>query len=145
MHKGLLASRPSSDLTHPMIAPRLRACLALVFIVGLSLLSARLAAADLYVAPAGTADAPGTLAAPTTLEHALPLIAPGDTIFLRGGTYAFAAQITIARDNSGTGPDARKHLVAYTPPDGAPEHPRLDFSGQPYAAKGNPRGLQLNG
>ena len=131
-----------------MLFPCLRARLALVLLLGpgLAALPARLAAADdLYAAPDGTAEAPGTLAAPTSLEHALTLVAPGGTIHLRGGTYAFSTQLTIARDNAGAGPEARKHLVAYVPPGGAPELPRLDFSRQPYAAKNNPRGLQLNG
>lgn len=105
---------------------------------------ARLAAADLYVAPDGSASAPGTLASPTTLARALPLIAPGDTIFLRGGTYAFIAQFTIPRENSGTAA-APKKLFAYTPPGAAPERPHLDFSGQAYAKNNNVRGLQLNG
>lgn len=125
----------------PMRHPRLL----LLLIPGLLLCAAtaRLSAADLYVAPDGSATAPGTLAAPTTLERALPLVAPGDTIFLRGGTYAFAAQLTIPRENSGTAA-APKKLFAYTPPGAAPERPHFDFSGQAYAKNNNVRGLQLN-
>ena len=104
----------------------------------------RLAAADFYVAPDGVDDAAGSLAAPTTLERALTLVAPGDTIHLRGGSYAFSAQVTIAKENSGTA-EARKQLVAYAPPGGAAERPHLDFSGQTYARNNNVRGLQLNG
>jgi parallel beta-helix repeat protein len=40
-----------------------------------------------YVAPDGSADAPGTLAAPTTLAAALAKVVTGDAIILRGGTY----------------------------------------------------------
>ncbi len=41
-----------------------------------------------YVAPDGTAEAPGTdLAAPTTIESALARVVTGDAIILRGGTY----------------------------------------------------------
>ena len=40
-----------------------------------------------YVAPDGTADAPGTLAAPTTLDAAIAKVVTGDAIILRGGTY----------------------------------------------------------
>src|SRR5512136_858630 len=41
-----------------------------------------------YVAPDGKADAAGTtLAAPTTLEAAIPRVVTGDVIVLRGGVY----------------------------------------------------------
>lgn len=118
----------------PLVAFCLTACLH----------ASRLFAADLYVAPNGTGDAAGTLAAPVTLDRALSRVAPGDTIHLRGGDYAFSAQVTIAKENSGTAA-APKRLVAYAPPDAPPERPRLDFSGQSYAKNNNVRGLQLNG
>jgi pectate disaccharide-lyase len=95
-------------------------------------------ALDLIAAPDGEADAPGTLEQPTTLTAALSRIAAGHTIFLRGGTYASAAQITIAADQSGTS-GSPKRLVPY-----ASEKPKLDFSSQPYGTDSNPRGLQLN-
>ena len=94
---------------------------------------------DLVVAPDGKDDAPGTLAEPTTLVSALTRVGAGHTIFARGGKYAFAEQVTIARDNSGTSA-APKSLVPY-----ASEHPTLDFSAEPYGTDSNPRGLQLNG
>ena len=118
------------------------------FVVAVCLISclrlSPLAAADLHVAPDGVAEAPGTLAAPTTLERALALVAPGDSIHLRGGDYAFSAQVTIAKENSGTA-EAPKRLLAYAPAGGSPERPRFDFSGQAYAKNNNVRGLQLNG
>jgi len=40
-----------------------------------------------YVAPDGSADAAGTLAAPTTLAEAIARASTGDAIILRGGTY----------------------------------------------------------
>jgi hypothetical protein len=40
-----------------------------------------------YVSPEGSAGAPGTLAAPTTLEAAIEKVVTGDAIVLRGGTY----------------------------------------------------------
>lgn len=95
--------------------------------------------APIYVAPAGRAEAPGSLAAPTTLAAAIARVAPGQTIFLRGGTYPSSVQITIARDNSGTAA-APKRLFAYEG-----ETPVLDFSTQPYGASNNGRGLQING
>ncbi len=143
--RDLSAQAPAPfPMTSPRFRPRL--VLALLLAPGLAALPVRVAAAaDLYAAPDGSAEAPGTLAAPTTLERALTLVPPGGTVHLRGGTYAFDTQLTIARDNAGTGPQSRKHLVAYTPPGSMPERPRLDFSRQPYAKKGNPRGLQIDG
>jgi Right handed beta helix region len=40
-----------------------------------------------YVAPDGQADAPGTVAQPTTLEAAIGKVVTGDAIVLRGGVY----------------------------------------------------------
>lgn len=93
----------------------------------------------IYVAPSGRPDAPGTLDAPTALTAAITRVKPGQTIFLRGGTYASAVQITIGRDNSGA-QGAPKRLFAYEG-----ETPVLDFSTQPYGASNNQRGLQING
>ena len=48
-------------------------------------------AADFFVAPDGKPDASGTSQAPWDLQTALshpPAVQPGDTILLRGGTYA---------------------------------------------------------
>jgi len=100
---------------------------------------ASISAEDLIVAPDGVASAEGTLDAPTTLLAALTRVAPGHAIYLRAGTYTSAAQITIARDNSGA-PDQRKQLRAYMD-----ERPVLDFSSQPYGSASNPRGLQIDG
>jgi len=94
---------------------------------------------DLVIAPDGVESAAGTLDAPTTLGSALTRITAGHTIFVRDGSYVSNAQVTIARDNSGTS-DAPKWLVAY-----GTEHPILDFSSQPYGTGSNPRGLQING
>jgi hypothetical protein len=96
-------------------------------------------ALDLFVSPDGNANAAGTLEQPTTLAAALTRIGAGHAIFLRGGTYAFVAQVSIERDNSGTNTNP-KQLFAY-----AGEHPKLDFSSEPYGTGSNPRGLQING
>ncbi len=89
----------------------------------------------IYVSPSGTDGAAGTLSAPTTLTSALSRIAPGGTIYLRGGTYNYASTITIAAGNDGTS-SARKTLSAYPG-----ETPVLDFSAQTEAAAN--RGIQL--
>ena len=93
----------------------------------------------IIVAPDGVDSAPGTLSAPTTLTAALTRVTAGGNIFMRGGTYAYAVQLTIERTNAGTAA-ASKNLSPY----GA-EKPVLDFSSQPYGTGSNPRGLQVNG
>jgi hypothetical protein len=94
---------------------------------------------DLIAAPDGKDGAAGTLDQPTTLTDAIERIGEGHTIFLRGGTYTFSAQVTIERDNSGS--DGKlKAIAAYQD-----EQPVLDFASEPYGSDGNPRGLQING
>ncbi len=91
----------------------------------------------IYVSPAGTDSNPGTLASPTTLTMAIAEAQPGDTIFLRGGTYAYSATITIATGNNGTA-TATKKIFAYNA-----EVPVLNWSAQATADAN--RGLQLFG
>ncbi|MFI8190804.1 carbohydrate-binding protein [Streptomyces sp. NPDC085946] len=91
----------------------------------------------LYVAPNGTDGAPGTESSPTTLTSALTRLAPGGTIYLRGGTYRHTQTVTIAADNSGTSA-ARKTLAAYPG-----ETPVLNFSAQTEDPAN--RGLAVNG
>ncbi|MEU1088832.1 right-handed parallel beta-helix repeat-containing protein [Streptomyces sp. NPDC005892] len=95
-----------------------------------------LAAGALYVAPGGTAGAAGTQSAPTTLTSAISRVAPGGTIYLRGGTYASAQTITIPAGNNGTS-SARTTLAAYPG-----ESPVLNFSAQTEDSTN--RGLALN-
>src|SRR5438270_13876798 len=46
------------------------------------------AAAEVYVAPAGSDDNPGTLEKPfATIQRAQAAVGPGHTVFVRGGTY----------------------------------------------------------
>src|ERR1043165_8100328 len=49
------------------------------------------AAAEFYVHPAGNDANPGTLAQPfATVTRAQEAVAPGDTVWLRGGKYVFS-------------------------------------------------------
>lgn len=96
-----------------------------------------LATTDLYAAPNGSASNPGTIASPTTLAAAITQIAPGKTIYLRGGTYSLSTTITIERNNSGVS-GSRKNIVPY-----ASEKPILDFSAQGFSSSN--RGLQVFG
>ncbi|MEN3538665.1 cellulose-binding domain-containing protein [Microbispora sp. ZYX-F-249] len=90
-----------------------------------------------YVSPNGRDGAAGTQSDPTTLTSALTRVAPGGTIYLRGGRYAFTQTITIAPGNNGTS-NARKTLSAYPG-----ETPVLNFSAQSESSSN--RGLVVNG
>ncbi len=113
------------------------ACVGLVAgtLVALSGTPAQAASATQYVSPTGTTSAAGTLAAPTTLATAISRIASGGTIYLRGGTYAYASTITIPAGADGTSA-ARTTLSAYNG-----ETPVLNFSSQSESSSN--RGLQL--
>ncbi|HYH04066.1 MAG TPA: right-handed parallel beta-helix repeat-containing protein, partial [Bacillota bacterium] len=94
----------------------------------------------IYVAPDGKDYNPGTIDAPSTLTMALQRLAPGGTIYLRGGTYSYSNEILIAIGNSGSSGNLKK-LFAY----GA-EKPVLDFTSQVYSSNGeSPRGIKLAG
>jgi hypothetical protein len=56
-----------------------------------------LSAKEIYVSPAGNDAGEGTLAAPLTLQKAVSVAEAGDVIYLRGGAYHCAEQITITR------------------------------------------------
>ena len=94
-------------------------------------------AGTLYVSPNGSASAPGTESAPTTLVSAITRVTAGGTIYLRAGTYNFAQTVTIEAGNNGTA-NARKRLSAYPG-----ERPVLNFSAQ--AEDPANRGLAVNG
>lgn len=87
---------------------------------------------DWFVAPTGNDANPGTLAAPfATLNKAIAVVQPGQTIFMRGGEYLPNSTIRIT--NSGTA-GARIQLLAYPG-----ETPYLNFTNQPYGS--NNRGI----
>lgn len=100
---------------------------------GALLLAATANAAEFFVSPSGSDDAAGTLDKPfATLSRAQHAAAPGDTVFLRGGTYHLAeAQIAqrqgifarvITLDKSGE-KDKPITYAAY-----GDEKPSFDFS-----------------
>ncbi|CAL9522050.1 hypothetical protein SUDANB176_03872 [Streptomyces sp. enrichment culture] len=91
----------------------------------------------LHVAPNGRADAAGTQSDPTTLTSAIGRVAPGGTIYLRGGTYHHSQTVTIPTGNNGT-PGDRTELTAYPG-----ETPVLNFSAQSESSSN--RGLAVNG
>ncbi|WP_030166093.1 carbohydrate-binding protein [Streptomyces sp. NRRL S-813] len=93
------------------------------------------ASGALYVAPNGSDGAAGTQSNPTTLASAISRVAPGGTIYLRGGTYNYSSTITIPQGQDGTS-SARTTLSAYPG-----ETPVLNFSAQSESSSN--RGIQL--
>ena len=93
------------------------------------------AANAIYAAPNGTANAAGTLEAPTTLASAVSKVSAGGTIYLRGGKYALTSTVTLSKAGSS---NSQVNLRGY-PLDA--DRPVLDFTGQ---ASGS-RGLSLSG
>jgi hypothetical protein len=91
-------------------------------------------AADYYVAPSGDDSAPGTEAKPfATMARGQMAASPGDTVYLRGGTYSFTSATAsdgIDLTKSGTAADRRISYVAY-----AGETPVFDFAGMTAMAR----------
>ena len=102
-------------------------------LAGLALAATAIQAAEFFVAPAGHDENPGTIGAPfATLQRAQAAVAPGDTVFIRGGTYVMSetqitkrervfAYVTLL-DKSGT-PEKRIRYHAYRG-----ERPVFDYS-----------------
>lgn len=94
-------------------------------------------AGSIYVAPNGLDSNAGTIGSPTTLASAITKVAPGETIYMRGGVYTYSSTIIVGQDNSGSS-NLRKNIAAY-----GTEKPILDFYAQPFDPA--QRGLQIYG
>jgi hypothetical protein len=66
----------------------------------------------LFASPDGNSGASGTIDDPLDVQTAIRFVNPGETVFLRGGTYRPAAPIAIGAPYSGTA-DGVKTLAAY--------------------------------
>src|SRR2546430_1751794 len=104
-----------------------------LFLLSLAAASNGIRAAEYFVSPAGNDSDPGTKEKPfATIQHAQDAAAPGDTVYVRGGTYVIE-ESNIARkrdiwayvtflDKSGT-QDQRINYFAFED-----EKPVFDFS-----------------
>ena len=100
----------------------------------LSLVLVGVSAAMYYVAPSGNDANSGAIDSPFyKVSKAVSLVGPGDTIWMRGGTFSYSTTILIT--NSGT-PLSLIKLWAYPN-----EQPVLDFSAM--ADNANNRGIRL--
>ncbi|QCJ44716.1 right-handed parallel beta-helix repeat-containing protein [Bacillus sp. S3] len=66
----------------------------------------------LFVSPNGTSTGKGTIASPMDLETAIKYVLPGETIFMREGTYTPSAMLNIKKEYSGL-MDQVKTIAAY--------------------------------
>ena len=117
------------------------------FVWSLAIMSS-LSYAQIYIAPDGDDANPGTQEQPFgTFPKAISEVMPGDTIYVRGGTYDLTSTITITAVKSGT----ESEMITLTAFEN--ETPILDFSGQSQGPKGislrsnywHIRGLQIKG
>src|SRR5512143_4076417 len=107
-------------------------CAALLFVVA----SMPAVAGSWFVSTAGNDLWPGTIdSAFATIPRAVTAAVAGDTIYVRGGTYAYAATITLSK--SGTSGN-RYYLFAY-----GGERALLDFSAM--AVSSSNRGIRVSG
>ena len=93
----------------------------------------------IYVSPTGSDSNPGTIDQPFySLAKAVSNAVAGDTITMRGGTFTYAATITIEKPGTSNNPIS---IVAYPG-----EHPVLDYSTWHPASedeRGNARGFHI--
>ena len=105
-------------------------------IFAILLLSLAVSAQPWYVSTTGSDSGSGTEQSPfLTIEKAVSMVQPGQTIFITGGTYNLVTPVTIAK--SGT----EAALISMFATTGA--RAVLNFSGQPL--DGSNRGIRLTG
>lgn len=88
-----------------------------------------------YTSPDATSSGTGTLTSPYLFATALSKLTPGDTLWIRGGTYRSSVRFSISK--SGTAA-AMIHILAYNR-----EQPVFDFRSQAYNS--NNQGFYLSG
>lgn len=101
--------------------------------------------AEFYLAPGGSNANAGTLGSPWgTLQFAVDRLNPGDTLFVRGGTYNQTSRVLFGSGDGGT-MNNRVNVWAYEE-NGVMETPIFDFSGMSNSLWGdtNGRGIQID-
>jgi hypothetical protein len=108
----------------------------LLFSLSFFFLSLPVSSRNWYVAVTGSDSGAGTETDPYfSITKAVSMVQPGETIFVRGGTYYLTATISISKSGTSLSPIS---LFAYPG-----ESPLFDFSGQ-VLSSGN-RGINLSG
>jgi hypothetical protein len=115
-------------------------------LVGLGFFGTKTAlATEYYVSPTGSDSNPGTLASPWgTIQKGANTAVAGDTVWLRGGTYAITTPNTsgsgITFSKSGTSDTNRIKYWAYPG-----EVPKIDFSNMTISTTGYTMGVTVSG
>lgn len=103
--------------------------------------SYNLIAADFYIAPGGSNSNSGAIGSPWgTFDYAIDNINPGDTLFVRGGTYSLNSRIRIQSNDGGTSTNP-VNIWSYPG-----ETPVLDFASMSNSLWGSSsgRGIQID-
>jgi Right handed beta helix region len=114
---------------------------ALAIVITLAHAHAVFAANTYYVAPATSGTPNGSITSPfTSFSTAISTAAPGDTIYVRGGTYNLSSTISIGSSKNGTAANPY-NMLAYPG-----ETPILDFRGETYSASNaGQKGISISG
>ncbi len=113
--------------------------------IGIVLAAGHTQAAEYFIAPGGSNSNGGSIASPWgTFDFAIDQLNPGDTLFVRGGTYNLSNRITLSSGDGGT-LNNRVNIWAYETA-GVMETPILDFAGMSNSLWGQSggRGIQVN-
>jgi hypothetical protein len=133
-------------MLHPLSATALvRKTLAALLSVAAIFAARPLLAAEYYVAPNGADSNPGTMAEPfATLQKGHDEAAAGDTVWIRGGTYAVVTPANsgagIALTKSGSSDTNRIKFWAYPG-----ERPVFDFADLRISTSGYTAGISVSG
>jgi hypothetical protein len=101
----------------------------MLFLMSLIIISGSLSA-QIFIAPNGDDSHDGSFDNPLrTIPEALKKIAPGDTIYMRGGVYEESSRITIGTDKNGE-ENNLYYLFAWQN-----ERPILDFTNQAFGSQ----------
>lgn len=101
-------------------------------------------AAEYFISPTGNNANPGTLADPWgSFDFAIDRLDPGDTLFVRGGTYNLNSRLRLRSGDGGTSSNP-VNIWAYET-GGIMEQPVLDFSGMNESwGSSSGRGIQID-
>lgn len=120
------------------------------FVTALALASALVTAiplsiaAEFFIAPGGNNANGGSILSPWgTFGFAIDQLGPGDTLFVRGGTYGLTSRLRLQTGDGGAA-DNRVNIWAYES-GGVMETPILDFNGMTTAwGSSSSRGIQID-
>ena len=113
--------------------PRSRAAAVAAMCIGVMLQPLAVGAGEYYISTTGSNGGSGGIASPwSTFDYAIGQINPGDTLYVRGGTYDLNSRIRIQKGGTSGAPIS---MLAYPG-----ETPILDFDSNPSSSD---RGIQL--